>query len=67
MEMGFFLFFDFILPIILRKNLTSTQLNGRKRKTLKKFNKDLLTSLAGIDKPITSYVARHNFANRLKQ
>ncbi|MDT0642773.1 site-specific integrase [Zunongwangia sp. F363] len=59
----------YIFPILLRENLTPTQLNDRKRKTLSKFNKDLkeLASLAGIDKPLTSYVARHSFANCLKQ
>ncbi len=42
----------YVFPIILRENLTPTQLNDRKRKTLSKFNKDLkeLGSLAGIDK-----------------
>ncbi|MCL6217010.1 site-specific integrase [Zunongwangia pacifica] len=59
----------YIFPIILREKLTPTQLNDRKRKTLSKFNKDLkeLASLAEIDKPLTSYVARHSFANCLKQ
>lgn len=59
----------YVFPIILRENLTPTQLNDRKRKTLKKFNKDLkeLAILAGINKPLTSYVARHSFANCLKQ
>ena len=60
---------SYVFPIILRENLTPSQLNNRKRKTLKKFNKDLkeLGELAKIDKPITSYVARHSFANCLKQ
>lgn len=59
----------YIFPIILRENLSPTQLNDRKRKTLKKFNKDLkeLAELAGINKSLTSYVARHSFANCLKQ
>lgn len=59
----------YIFPIILREKLTPTQLNDRKRKTLSKFNKDLkeLANLAEIDKPLTSYVARHSFANCLKQ
>lgn len=59
----------YVFPLILRENLTPSQLNNRKRKTLKKFNKDLkeLTVLAGINKPLTSYVARHSFANSLKQ
>ena len=60
---------SYVFPIILHENLTPSQLNNRKRKTLKKFNKDLkeLGELAKIDKPITSYVARHSFANCLKQ
>ncbi|MGB8704787.1 MAG: site-specific integrase [Gillisia sp.] len=59
----------YVLPIILRENLSPTQLNDRKRKTLKKFNKDLkeIAKLVNIDKPVTSYVARHSFANCLKQ
>ncbi len=59
----------YIFPVILSNNLTPTQLNDRKRKTLSKNNKDLkeLASLAEIDKPLTSYVARHSFANCLKQ
>ena len=59
----------YVFPIILRDNLTPSQINNRKRKTLKKFNKDLkeLAILAGINKPLTSYVARHSFANCLKQ
>ena len=40
-----------------------------KSKTLKKFNKDLkeIALHVGIDKKLTSYVARHSFATNLKQ
>lgn len=45
------------------------QLENRKSKTLKKFNKDLkeIARICDIDKNISSYVARHSFANCLKQ
>ncbi|WP_417201398.1 tyrosine-type recombinase/integrase [Bizionia sp.] len=60
---------NYIFPILLKENLTPTQIQNRKAKTLKKFNKDLkeIAVLAGIDKKITSYVARHSFATNLKQ
>ncbi|OUR91203.1 integrase [Flavobacteriales bacterium 34_180_T64] len=60
---------NYIFPILLKENLTPVQIQNRKAKTLKKFNKDLkeIASLAGIDKKLTSYVARHSFATNLKQ
>ncbi len=38
-------------------------------KTLQRYNKDLkeIAQICGIDKPLSSYVARHSFANCLKQ
>lgn len=59
----------YIFPIILNEDSTPIQLEYRKEKTLKKFNKDLkkLAELCEIDAKITSYVARHSFATNLKQ
>src|SRR5690606_10852369 len=60
---------SYVFPILLKEGLTPTQIQNRKAKTLKKFNKDLkeIATLAGIDKKLTSYVARHSFATNLKQ
>ena len=60
---------NYVFPILLKENLTPTQIQNRKFKTLKKFNKDLkqIAFLVGIDKKLTSYVARHSFATNLKQ
>ncbi|WP_395061788.1 tyrosine-type recombinase/integrase [Flavobacterium sp.] len=59
----------YVFPIILRIDSTPMQLENRKEKTLKKFNKDLklLATICGIEDKITSYVARHSFATNLKQ
>ena len=59
----------YIFPILLKEDLTPTQLENRKDKTLKRYNKDLkeIAQICGIDKNISSYVARHSFANCLKQ
>ncbi|WP_418508931.1 tyrosine-type recombinase/integrase [Corallibacter sp.] len=60
---------NYVFPILLKENLTPTQIQYRKAKTLKRFNKDLkeIAKLVGIDKKLTSYVARHSFATNLKQ
>ena len=49
--------------------MTPLQIEYRKDKTLKKFNKDLkrIAELCKIDTKITSYVSRHSFATNLKQ
>lgn len=59
----------YVFPILLRENLTAQQIENRKGKTLKKYNKDLksLARACGIEEKITSYVARHSFATNLKQ
>lgn len=58
----------YVFPIILNVNITPTQLENRKLKTLKKFNKDLkeLAKIAGIESNITSYVIRHSYATNMK-
>ncbi len=60
---------NYVFPILLREGLTPMQIENRKSKTLKKFNKDLkeLATTIGIDKKLTSYVARHSFATNLKE
>ncbi|MBD3723983.1 MAG: site-specific integrase [Flavobacteriaceae bacterium] len=60
---------DYVFPILLKNKLTPKQIENRKHKALRKFNKDLkeLASLAGVDKNVTSYVIRHSFATNLKQ
>ncbi|GGW36037.1 site-specific integrase [Arenibacter certesii] len=59
----------YVFPILLSDNLSPSQVENRKNKILKKFNGDLkeIAFHCKIDKPLTSYVARHSFANCLKQ
>ncbi len=60
---------SYVFPLLLSENLTPVQIENRKAKTLKKFNKDLklIAGAVGINKTITSYVARHSFATNMKQ
>jgi len=60
---------NYVFPILLKENMSPIQIENRKSKTLKKFNKDLkeIALLVGINKKLTSYVARHSFATNLKQ
>lgn len=59
----------YVFPILLHDKLTPNQIENRKTKVLKNHNKDLkvIAELAKIVKSVTSYVARHSFANSLKQ
>ena len=59
---------DYVFPILLKENMTATEIQNRKHKKLKKFNNDLkkIAEILEIDKPISSYVARHSFATNLK-
>lgn len=59
---------DYIFPILLSNNMTPKQIANRKSKVLKQYNKKLkkIAAIQGIDKNITSYVARHSFATNLK-
>ena len=59
----------YVFPLLFREDYTPTQLADRKHKMLGIYNKDLkeLATLCGITKNVSSYVARHSFANCLKQ
>lgn len=59
----------YVFPLLLQDNMTPIQIENRKHKTLRKYNKDLkeIAAICEIDKTLTSYVARHSFANSLKQ
>ena len=60
------MFFQYCLEI----NMTSTQLENRKEKDTKTdITNDLkeIAALCEIEKPVSSYVARHSYANCLKQ
>ncbi|MAU17052.1 MAG: integrase [Muricauda sp.] len=59
----------YVFPILLRDGMTPIQIENRKKKTRKKYNKDLkeIAFHCEIDAKVTSYVARHSFANSLKQ
>lgn len=60
---------DYVFPILLEKNMAFSHLENRKFKILKRYNKRLkeIAALCEIDKPLSSYVARHSYANSLKQ
>ncbi|MCC4212255.1 site-specific integrase [Leeuwenhoekiella parthenopeia] len=59
----------YIFPILLKENLTPLQIDYRKTKCLKRFNKQLkeIARLVGIQEKVTSYTIRHSFATNLKQ
>lgn len=59
---------DYVFPILLSNDLTPTQIQNRKHKTLRRFNKQLkeIAKIQGINQNVTSYVIRHSFATNLK-
>lgn len=59
----------YVFPILLKDELSPLQLENRKHKTLQRYNNELteIAKICGIDKPLSSYVARHSYANCLKQ
>tara|TARA_Y100000588_G_scaffold389329_1_gene491778 strand:+ start:1616 stop:2824 length:1209 start_codon:yes stop_codon:yes gene_type:complete len=59
----------YVFPLLYRENYTPTQLADRKHKMLGIYNKNLkeLATISEITKNVSSYVARHSFANCLKQ
>lgn len=61
---------SYVFPILdPARHQTLTQIKNRLHKVLGQVNKDLkeLAKVAGIDAPLTTYVARHSFATSLKQ
>ncbi|WP_438710748.1 phage integrase SAM-like domain-containing protein [Aquimarina muelleri] len=59
---------DYVFPILLKDNLTPIQIENRKRKTLKAFNRQLkeIAKIQGVKQNVSSYVIRHSFATNLK-
>lgn len=59
---------NYVFPILLRSDLTPVQIDNRKKKVLKKFNKDLkeIAKIQDINTPVSSYSIRHSFATNLK-
>ncbi len=59
---------DYVFPILLKNNLTPMQIENRKHKTIRIFNKQLkeIAKTQGVDQNVTSYVIRHSFATNLK-
>ena len=64
-------YFVFICILFTFKRPFVVLINSKpmSHKTLQRYNKELkaIAEICGIDKTITSYVARHSFANCLKQ
>ncbi|HFG0566271.1 site-specific integrase [Flavobacterium psychrophilum] len=60
---------DYVFPILLKEGLTPIQVENRKAKKLKQFNRDLkkIAEIQGIESKVTSYVARHSYATNLKE
>jgi integrase len=61
---------SYLFPILDRSvHQTRTQIKNRLHKVLGQVNQDLkeLAPLAGIETPLTTYVARHSFATSLKR
>lgn len=58
---------NYIFPILLQENLTPSQIENRKFKTLKQYNSDLkeIAKISNVEEVLTSYVARHSFATNL--
>jgi site-specific recombinase XerD len=59
----------YVFPLLFREDYTPTQLADRKHKMLGIYNIELkeVAKLCNITKNVSSYVARHSFANCLKQ
>ena len=59
---------NYVLPLLLKDNLTPIQIENRKHKTLSRFNRELkeIAKIQGIKQNVTSYTIRHSFATNLK-
>lgn len=61
---------SYLFPVLdAQVHQSSTQIRNRLHKVLGQVNRDLkeLATLASIDTPLTTYVARHSFATSLKR
>src|SRR5690606_11805085 len=60
---------QYVFPILLTDGLSPVQIDHRKKKTLAQYNRELkeIARICDIDKPLSSYVAQHSFANCLRQ
>ena len=58
----------YVFPILLSDDLTPQQIFNRKHKISKRYNSKIkeIAKVAGIEKNLTTYVARHSFATILK-
>jgi integrase/recombinase XerD len=58
----------YIFPILYKRHATSLSIRDRKKKILKRVNKDIkeLAKSVGIEKNVTTYVARHSYATALR-
>nr|WP_321485533.1 site-specific integrase [uncultured Draconibacterium sp.] len=59
----------YVFPILLKDDMSPTQIENRKKKTLTRYNQKLkeIAKLCKFEKNVSSYVARHSYANSLKQ
>lgn len=57
----------FIFPILYKRHASLQSIRDRKKKILKRVNSDIkhIAKQVGIEKKITTYVARHSFATAL--
>lgn len=59
---------DYVFSILLKEDLIPMQIEHRKHKTLRRFNKEFkeIARIQGVEQNVTSYVIRHSFATNLK-
>lgn len=59
---------DYVFPILLKSKMTPQQIENRKNKVLRRYNKRLseIGNLLEMPMKVTSYTARHSFATNLK-
>jgi site-specific recombinase XerD len=57
----------YVFPVLYKRHNSAKSIRERKKKILKRINKDMkeLAKIAGIEKNLTTYVARHSFATAL--
>ncbi len=58
----------YIFPILYKRHVTAASIRDRKKKILKRVNADIkeLAKSVGIEKTVTTYVARHSYATILR-